>query len=185
MARLMIDIESLWQLERVTSVGVSPDGSAAVCAVTSYSMEENKGSTSLWLLSTSSCTPRRLTRNGEKDGLPAWSPQGDRIAFLAKREQAGRKDAERQLYVIGVAGGEAERVSNFPPGIEAFKWMPDGKRIVFVSWVWPGLKGSRAQAKRHKAFTERKESAYVTSDGQYRYFDSNLPMGRVPHLLML
>ena len=181
----MIDIESLWKLERVTSVGISPEGTAAVCAVTSYSMQENKGNTSLWLLSTVSCTPRRLTRNGEKDGQPAWSPQGDRIAFLAKREQAGRKDAERQLYVIGVAGGEAERKSDFPPGIADFKWMPDGKRIVFVSWVWPGLKGSRAQAKRHKAFTERKESAYVTSEGQYRYFDSNLPMGRVPHLLML
>ena len=29
---------------------------------------------------------------------------------------------------------------------------PDGRRIAFVSWVWPELKGSQAQAKRHKAF---------------------------------
>ena len=172
-------------MERVGSVGVAPDGSAAVCAVTTYSMEENKGSTGLWLLSSTACAPRRLTRYGEKDAHPAWSPQGDRIAFVAKREQEGRKDGEPQLYLIGAGGGEAERKSNFLPGIGEFKWMPDGRRIVFVSWVWPGAKDRRAQDRLHKAFTERKESAYVTSQAQYRHFDRNLPMGRVPHLLML
>ena len=180
-----IDIDTLWQLERVASVAIAPDGSAAVCAVTSYSMQENKGATSLWLLPTASCAPRRLTRCGEKDGRPAWSPQGDRIAFLAKREQEGRKDTESQLYLIDAAGGEAERKSHFLPGIEDFRWMPDGRRIVFVSWVWPGLKGSRAQDKQYKAFSERKESAYVTAEAQYRHFDRGLPMGRVPHLLVL
>ncbi len=180
-----IDIDTLWQLERVASVAIAPDGSAAVCAVTSYAMQENKGATSLWLLPTASCAPRRLTRCGEKDGRPAWSPRGDRIAFLAKREQEGRKDGESQLYVIDAMGGEAERKSHFLPGIEDFRWMPDGRRIVFVSWVWPGLKGSRAQDKQHKAFSERKESAYVTAEAQYRHFDRGMPMGRVPHLLML
>ncbi len=180
-----IDIDTLWQLERVANVAVAPNGSAAACAVTTYSMQENKGSTSLWLLACDSCAPRRLTQYGEKDGHPAWSPQGERIAFLAKREQEGRKDAEAQLYVIAASGGEAGRKSDFPPGIEDFRWMPDGKRIAFVSWVWPDAKGIGEQGRRHKAFTERKESAYVTSEAQYRHFDRNLPMGRAPHLLML
>ena len=185
MARRPIDVDALWQLERVANVALAPDGSAAVCCVTSYSMQENKGATSLWLLPTGSRAPRRLTRFGEKDGKPAWSPNGDRIAFLAKREQEGRKDEEAQLYVIPAGGGEAERVTNFRPGIEDFRWMPDGKRIAFISWVWLELRGSRAQDRRHKEFTERKESAYVTSQAQYRHFDRNLPMGRVPHLLLL
>ncbi|HUL56218.1 MAG TPA: S9 family peptidase [Usitatibacter sp.] len=148
-------------------------------------MRENRGTTSLWLLPCGKRSPRRLTRYGDKDGNPAWSPEGDRIAFLAKRDQGGRKDAERQLYVIGAGGGEAERRSDFACGIQDFKWMPDGRRIAFISWVWPDARGAREQAKRHKAFTDRKESAYVTSEGQYRYFDHNLPMGRVPHLLVL
>src|SRR5690348_9793234 len=118
-------------------------------------MEENKGQSSLWLLPTAAREPRRLTTGGEKDGNPAWSPRGERIAFLAKREQQGRKDAERQLYVIPAAGGEAERKTDFAPGIDDFKWMPDGKRIVFMSWVWPDAKGAKAQAKRHKELTER------------------------------
>lgn len=180
-----MDIDTLWKIDRLSNVALSPDGSAAVCSVTTYSLEQNKGTTSLWLLPTSSRAPRRLTRHGEKDGQPAWSPQGDRIAFLAKREQEGRKDAQRQLYIIAAAGGEAERKSDFGPGIEDFRWMPDGRRIVFVAWVWPELRGSAAQNKRFKQFGERKESAYVTSEAQYRHWDTNLPMGRVPHLLML
>lgn len=185
MRRKPLDSETLWELERAGSVSLSPDGNSAVCAVTAYSMDENKGRTSLWLLPTGSCAPRRLTTAGEKDGQPAWSPDGGRIAFLSRREQEGSKDSQRQLYVINAAGGEAERKSDFGPGIEDFKWMPDGRRVVFVSWVWPDVKGARAQSRRHKEFSERKESAYVTSEAQYRHWDSNLPMGRVPRLLML
>ena len=70
-------------------------------------------------------------------------------------------------------------------GVEAFAWFPDGKRIAFVSWVWPELKGAKAQEKAFKAFKERKESGYVTSQAQYRHWDSHLPMGRVPHLLVM
>ncbi|MGZ5598455.1 MAG: dipeptidyl-peptidase 5 [Usitatibacter sp.] len=180
-----IDVDSLWQLERAGNVAIASDGSAAACTLTTYSMEENKGSTALWLLPCDGPTPRRLTRNGDKDSQPAWSPSGDRIAFLAKREQGGRKDSEAQLYVIPAHGGEAERKSDFALGIEAFEWMPDGRHIVFVSWVWPDVKGHRAQGRRHKEFSDRKESAYVTSEGLYRHFDKNLPMGRVPHLLVL
>jgi len=63
--------------------------------------------------------------------------------------------------------------------------MPDGRRIVFVAWVWPDLKGARAQARRHKEQADRKESAYVTSQALYRFFERNLPMDRVPHLHVL
>ncbi len=178
-------VEDLWHIERVGGISLSPDGAQAVCSVANHSMEDNKARSSLWLLSTFGGGPRRLTSCGEKDGQAAWSPSGEAIAFLARREQQGRKDETAQLYLIAPDGGEARRVSGFAPGIEAFKWFPDGKRIAFVSWVWPGLKGSKAQAGAFKEFSERKESGYVTSEAQYRYWDHNLPMGRVAHLHVL
>ena len=184
-ARKTISVDDLWNFERVGALALSPDGAQAVCTLQRFSMEENKGQTSLWLLSTFGGGPRRLTSCGEKDGQPAWSPTGERIAFLAKREQHGAKDETQQLYVIAPDGGEARRISDFAPGIESFKWLPDGQRIAFVAWVWPELRGSKAQAKRFKEFKERKESAYVTSEAQYRYWDHSLPMGRVPHLHLL
>ncbi|MEP7303264.1 MAG: S9 family peptidase [Caldimonas sp.] len=181
----LFDADALWRIERIGAVALSPDAAQVVCSIASFSMEENKASTSLWLLSTFGGEPRRLTACGEKDGQAAWSPQGGAIAFVARREQQGSKDQTAQLYLIAADGGEARRISDFAPGIDAFKWFPDGRRIAFVSWVWPGLEGTKAQAKRWKEWKERKETGYATSQTQYRFWDRNLPMDRVAHLHVL
>jgi dipeptidyl aminopeptidase/acylaminoacyl peptidase len=180
-----LDADTLWKLLRVGGISLAPDGKQAVCSVGRYDMDSNQGSTALWLLPTDRSAPRRLTTCGDKDGQPAWSPQGDQIAFIARREQGGKKDPSPQLYTLPAQGGEAVRRSNFAPGIDAFKWLPDGKGIVFSAWVWPGLKGAAAQAKAHQAQQDRKDSGYATSEAFYRYWDRNLPQGRVLHLLLL
>jgi dipeptidyl aminopeptidase/acylaminoacyl peptidase len=180
-----LDVHTLWKLHRIGGLSLAPDGARAVCSVTSYDMDKNSSSTALWLLSTLGGAPRQLTRCGGKDGQAAWSPQGDRIAFVAKRKQEGRPDKTPQLYLIAPDGGEAQRISDFGPGIESFKWMPDGKRILFEAWVWPDLKGAAAQNRQHKQTSERKETGYATSEAFYRYWDQEIPQGRVLHLLML
>ncbi|MDH5339508.1 MAG: S9 family peptidase [Rubrivivax sp.] len=180
-----LTVDDLWQIDRIGPPSLSPDGAQAAASVTSHSMEDNKASASLWLLSTLGGAARRLTQCGDKDGQPRWSPRGDRIAFVAKREQEGQKDDTPQLYLIAPDGGEASRAATVATGVDAFRWLPDGKRIAFVSWVWPGLKGSAAQARRLKEFKDRKETGYVTSEAQYRFWDRNLPQDRVPHLHLL
>jgi len=177
-----IDIDLLWKLERVGAPSLSPDGAQVVCAVNRPSMKDNRARASLWLLSTLGGRPRALTYAGDKDSQPRFSPRGDLIGFLAKRDQEGHRDDETQFYVIPPDGGEARRIGTVATGIEAFKWFPDGKRIAFISWVWPALSGSTAQAKAHKAFKERKETGIATSAPSYRYWDHMLPMGRVAHL---
>ena len=112
-----IDVESLWKLERLGAPSLSPDGAQAVAAVTRYSMQENKSASQLWLLSTLGGKPRALTQCGEKDGQPQWSPHGDLIAFVARREQQGSKDDSAQLYVIAPDGGEARRAAEVATGV--------------------------------------------------------------------
>jgi dipeptidyl aminopeptidase/acylaminoacyl peptidase len=175
-------VDDLWQIERIGAPSLAPDGAQAVVSVSRFSMEDNKSNASLWLLSTLGGAPRPLTQAGEKDGQPLWSPRGDRIAFIAKREQQGSKDEEPQLYGIAPDGGEAQRIGSVATGVEAFRWFPRGDRIAFISWVWPELKGAKAQAKKLKEFKARKETGYATSEAQYRFWDHNLPMGRVARL---
>ena len=180
-----LSVDQLWQLDRIGAPSLSPDGAQAVAAVTRYSMEDNKGSSTLFLFSTLGGKARALTVAGEKDAQPRWSPRGDLIAFTAKREQQGSKDDESQLYLIAPDGGEARRAAKLATGVEAFRWCPDGRRVVCVSWVWPDAKGGKAQAARLKDFKERKESGYATGEAQYRYWDHHIPMGRVAHLHVL
>jgi len=183
-----IDFEALNQLHRLAGLALSPDGSQVVCSLSRPDPSpDGRGRLSqLWLLPTAGpVAARALTQCGDKDSQPAWSPDGRQIAFLARREQQGRRDESRQLYLIAADGGEARRISELAAGIEAFKWMPDGRHIVFMAWVWPELRGLAAQNRRQREFAARLESGLATSEAQYRHFDENLPVGRVLQLLRL
>lgn len=180
-----LTVDLLWKLQRIGTPSLSPDGSQVVCAVTQPSMEDNRNRSALWLFSTTGLAPRQLTTCGEKDSQPKFSPCGAWIAFVATRDQDGKKDSSPQLYLIPTAGGEARRAGEVPTGVCGFKWFPDSRHIALISWVWPAGRGMKDQAARFKAFSDRKETSYASEDAVYRHWDDNLPMGRVPHLLVL
>ena len=177
-----LTVEALWAIKRVAAPTLSPDGALACAAVTNFEMAKNESSTELWLFPTalagkSAAKPRRLT-NGDKDSDPKWSPAGDTIAFTAKRQD----DDEPQIYLIAPDGGEARRLTSLATGCAAIKWFPDGKRIAFVSWVWPDLKSGPEQAKRKKERRDAKVKAHVTERAEFRFWDHWLTDGREPHI---
>jgi len=177
-----LGVESLWAIKRIAAPTLSPDGAEACAAVTSFDMATNEDTTELWLFPTglagkSGGKARRLT-SGDKDSDPKWSPAGDAIAFTAKRKD----DEEPQIYVIAPDGGEARRLTSLATGCAAIKWFADGKRIAFVSWVWPDLATDAEQAKRRKERKEAKVKAHVTERAEFRFWDHWLTDGREPHV---
>ncbi|HXN15835.1 MAG TPA: S9 family peptidase [Usitatibacter sp.] len=179
-----ITVDDLWKLERPAQPTLSPDGAQVCVSVTAYDMQENKPQSSLWLLSAFGGEPRRLTSAGDKDGEPRWSPDGRFIAFVAKRPAAGsdKGDEEPQIYLIAPDGGEARRLTQMPTGAFAIKWFPDSRKIAFLSWAWPKVKGMKSLAKRYKALKDDKVKAHVVEHAAYRWWDHWLSDGRVPRL---
>ena len=73
---------------------------------------------------------QRLTNNRRNDLDPAWSPDGERVAFASDR----KGDFENfEIYVMDADGGNLQNLTNNRHYDEDPSWSPDGERIVFAS----------------------------------------------------
>lgn len=117
-------------LTGVSRPTLHPDGTWAVFATSTPSLDADAYVGQLWQVPLDgSAAPRRMTR-GFSDNAPRFSPDGSRIAFL-------RSDGESpaQLQVMDAGGGEALAVTEEKLGVGAFTWSPDGRRIVYTARV--------------------------------------------------
>lgn len=163
-------IERSLQIRRIGPPTLSPDGRTAVAAVTGYSPADNSSNADLWLWSTDGKTQRQLTTQTGNESSPLVSPDGTLLAFVAQRDG----DTASQLYLLPLAGGEARRLTRAPSGVAQPKWFADGRRIAFLSKVWPGLSSFEQQAARQKEREQAKVKALVTDTPPFSSWDTIL-----------
>ena len=177
--RRPMTVDDLWSMQRVGAPAISPDGRWAAFAVTTFSKEENKGDSDLWLVPTDASAPaRRLTFNIGTDASPIWSPDGTRLAFVSKRG-----DSPAQIHVLPIAGGESEAVTSLPVAASDPRWFADGKRIAFLASTWPDLNGDFAAVKkRTEAQKKDKTKAQASESRAFRYWDHSLTDSTVAHV---
>ena len=69
----------------------------------------------------------RMTNNNAMDCEPAWSPDGNRMAFWSNR------DGGKEIYVMNADGSNIKRLTNNLADDVNPSWSPDGSRILFES----------------------------------------------------
>jgi dipeptidyl aminopeptidase/acylaminoacyl peptidase len=161
--------EVMTSFQRVGAPVPSPDGKWVVFSVSEPNYDPLKEVTDLWIVPGDGSAPaRRLTSTKAGEGGAAWSPDSQRLAFSARRDD----DEVGQIYVLDVArGGEAQRITNAPTSAGAPRWSPDGKRIVFQAGLWPAAtdEDSNRKAAQEKRTAKSKVRTYETYP--YRNFD--------------
>jgi Tol biopolymer transport system component len=73
---------------------------------------------------------RRLTRGEAVDSVPAWSPDGSKLAFV---RQPGQDP--RHVYVVSANGSGLAAISQQSGGVSASRpaWSPDGRSLYYAA----------------------------------------------------
>jgi dipeptidyl aminopeptidase/acylaminoacyl peptidase len=123
----LLDKETFFLMESVSSPQIAPDGSPVVFARGFVDIMKDQNSSNLWIVDVKGERPRQLTDGPWRDSAPVWSPDGKRIAFMSDRS------GSTQIHVMWADTRETlqlTRVERAPGGL---KWSPDGKWLLFTT----------------------------------------------------
>jgi dipeptidyl aminopeptidase/acylaminoacyl peptidase len=134
-------------LHRIIFVGdpqISPDGERVLFTHKRIN-DKNKYITNLFTVDMEEGLTQ-WTQGEAGAGHGRWSPDGQSIAFVSKRE-----GPSAQIHLISTSGGEARKLTDLPEGsVGGFRWSPDGSKIAFTF-------REQVQALTEKAKKEREE----------------------------
>ncbi|HEV7766239.1 MAG TPA: S9 family peptidase [Thermoanaerobaculia bacterium] len=119
------------RLVNLSDPQLSPDGRSVVVLVSRANLKDNRNDSELVLVDIGTAAQRPLT--SERRGLaqPRWSPDGERLAFLANASSDAT--AKRQIWIQSMHGGDARKITDAANGVQQFAWSPDGARVAYVT----------------------------------------------------
>ncbi|MBU6416746.1 MAG: S9 family peptidase [Xanthomonadaceae bacterium] len=122
-------MDDLQKIVALSDPQISPNGKAIALTVSTPDWKTDKYRIEIDLVDVASGTRRTLVRNRENLSSPRWSPDGERLAFLAEDAKTGAV----QIFVMPMNGGDALRVTDDKQGVDDYSWSPDGQSIAFIA----------------------------------------------------
>ena len=182
-AKRPMTFEDMMQMKRLGETAVSPDGKWLAYSVTTVNLEQNTKTAELWIQAISPdsnhAAPRKLSVAQPGDSGPQFSADGHSLLFLSGREGG------QQVWIadFDTATGEASharKLTNIATEADNAIWAPDGKSIVFTSFVYPDCPaitdadfatGNSCNAERDKAAADSKVKARIFTHLLYRHWN--------------
>jgi dipeptidyl aminopeptidase/acylaminoacyl peptidase len=158
-----IELNDLAKITSVSDPQISPDGKSIVFVVSRPNLDKDRSDRELVRIDISTGAQHVLTYERRGVGSPRWSPSGDRLAFVAV-EGTG-KEAQPQIFVLPMTGGEARKITDAPNGIEQFAWKPDGREIAYVTSDEP----------ENKKEIEKHQDAFEVGDNDFLATEAPTP----------
>ena len=122
-----LEVDDLFAIKSVGSPQVSPDGQWVAYTVRTTSLEDEKATTRVWMVSTDGDDPLPMTSDSYSASNPRWSPDGRYLSFTATRN-----DTTSQVWALDRRGGEAQQLTEVEQGVGGHEWSPDGTRLVLT-----------------------------------------------------
>ncbi|HUP02411.1 MAG TPA: S9 family peptidase [Bryobacteraceae bacterium] len=125
------DVNAMMQLKRISDPELSPDGKSVAFSVQTVDVAANKKPQQIWIVPLEGGSPRQITRDGDDNERPRWSPDSKQIAYISNR------GGSAQIWLMDPDGANAKQVTNLSTEAGGVLFSPDGKNLVFTSEVYP------------------------------------------------
>lgn len=99
----------------------------------------------LWVVDVEGGDAYPLAQGPFDHGAPAWSPDGEEIAFVSNREDTRLVDFRSAIWVAPRRGGAAVRITPAAGVALAPAWSPDGEEIAYIGLLPDQPYGSNHQ----------------------------------------
>jgi dipeptidyl aminopeptidase/acylaminoacyl peptidase len=127
----------------------------------------------LYLLDVRTGTCEPLTADsGRKESHPAWSPDGQRIAYVSDPMKGPAQTAIDDIELIGARAGSTPRrlLTTWSPNNQRLAWSPDGTQLAFLegaeakfnAYIMDSLAVLDVKSGKVRALTERLDRAVLS-----------------------
>lgn len=168
-----INVDDLWAMKRVGGIELAPDGSTIAFTVTTYSMEDNKGKTEIYLVNTDGSNPHLFKQSDKSINNPKFSLDGKKLAY----------EYDGQIWWSNLDGTGEEQLTDIYSGASGFEWSADGSKILFVSDVFADCPDMNCNKEKDEKQKGVKSSAKIFDHLMYRHWNRWLGEKR-SHLFM-
>ena len=156
-----INVDDLWAMKRIGTYDISLDGKNLAFTLTSYTFDANKGNTDIYLIDFDGKNLRTLKNSEKNENEPKFSPDGKTIAFTR----------DGQIWRCNIDGSNEKQLTSIYTEASGFKWSKDGKKILFVSSVYPECTTQDCNEQKDKIKAESKVKAKIFTELMYRHWN--------------
>ena len=121
--------EDVFALEFAADPQIAPDGDRVAYERVSMDIMTDRAGRGIWLVDINGQAHEPLVSGPGKYTSPRWSPEGDRLAYLAK--EAG----QTQLRIRWLESGADINITSLLQSPYGLTWSPDGRSIAFTRLV--------------------------------------------------
>src|SRR5258706_8220444 len=172
-------VDTMLKISRISEPALSRDGKLVAFTVQTVDVEKNTKPKQIYTVPLDGGLPRPITRDGTQNERARWSPDSKQIYFVSTREGSS------QIWKMDPDGSNARQISHLSTEARGILVSADGKKIVFLSSVYPECDSDdKCNKDKIEADKQNKVKARIYTSLLYRHW-TEWQSKRRQHLMVM